>query len=261
MSGTLESVGGFLSKHSSGITTTASIIGLVSTVVLAVRATPEAHDILQEARDRLEYDQISETQAKAIKKEAVKDLAKLYLPAAVTGGLTIASIVGTHKLAFSNGEKATLGAAHLMVNQAIMDYREEVRRDIGERREKEIYGRALEKKIDREKDHAPSVVVVSGDDSYWVYDTACGVRFKSNITNIRNAFLQLNKKMLSEDRVTVADLYSELGIPYKMAQEKLYWDIMDGFIEEWYSVEPGEDEAPQLMINYYTQPKVLDEKR
>ena len=258
MSGTLESVGGFLSKHSSGITTTASIIGLVSTVVLAVRATPEAHDILQEARDRLEYDQLPEAQAKAVKKEAVKDLCKLYLPAVVTGGLTIASIIGTHKLAFSKGEQATLGAAHLMVNQAIMDYREEVRRDVGERKEKEIYGRALEKKYEREKDNAPSIVVVSGDDSYWVYDTSCGVRFKSNITRVRNAFIQLNKKLMAEDVVTVADLYSELGIPYQMAQEKLYWDIVDGLIDEYYTTEQGEDEAPQLMIHYYTQPKVKE---
>lgn len=257
MSGGLESFTGFLSKHSSTITTGASILGLVSTVVLAVRATPEAHDILEEAKYELE-DCRSESKAKRIKKEALKDMAKLYSPAIITGGLTIASIVATHKLSFTAGEHATLGAAQIMVNQAIMDYREEVRRDIGDRRENEIFGRVLEKECER-KENPTIIVTPASGETYLMQDSVTGVKFRSNIEALERALLSMNNKLLNEDEITVSDLYSELGIPYASAHEKLYWNIKDGYIDKYFTPDQDEETgAPKIIIHYYVEPKAKE---
>lgn len=253
MSGVLESVTGFFHDHASGITAGMSIIGLVGTVILAVRATPEAYDIYLDACDALE-DAETEQEAKEIKKEAGKKLVKNYIPAIAAGIATGVSIVATKEFSFDAGKAVGLGITEAAVYSAVSEYRAETRKAIGERKEEEIYEEVVKNHAREHLSDRP-IILSSNSGDYLCFDTAGGTFFRANHQKIRDAILNVNDKLMNEDEATVADLYSELGIPYGLAQEKLYWHIKNGLIKEYYDHAKDDNNEPYLIIDYYTEPK------
>src|SRR5690554_2632065 len=76
-----------MKKHSPEILTGIGIAGMVTTTVMAVRATPKAMVLIEE-RYRDEPDERPRW------KTYIKGAWTCYIPAAVTGGLSIACLVG-----------------------------------------------------------------------------------------------------------------------------------------------------------------------
>ena len=67
-------------KHSPAILTGIGITGMITTTVLAVRATPKALDIVADIKERHECD----TDKKAIAKELITKVTPVYIPAVLT---------------------------------------------------------------------------------------------------------------------------------------------------------------------------------
>lgn len=129
-------IGFQLKKHSPEILVVGGVIGMVGAAVMACKATTKATDILAESKDELdkirtvadseEYaDQYSEEDHKkdlaiTYVKTGAK-LARVYAPAVILGGLSIAAIFGGHKIL--RGRNLALAAAYATIDKSFKEYR------------------------------------------------------------------------------------------------------------------------------------------
>ena len=87
-----KNLGGLISKNSPHILTGIACAGVISTVVLAVKNTPQALAIIEEEERYRERKNIQS----ATKVEKVKLTWKCYAPATVMGVVTIGCILGAN---------------------------------------------------------------------------------------------------------------------------------------------------------------------
>lgn len=128
----------FLRKNSPIILTVIGSVGVVSTSVLAVKATPKAlalmHDAEQEKGDKLTI------------KETVIVAWKPYIPAVISGLSTIACIFGANHLNTRN--QASLMSAYALLDQAYKEYRNKMIELHGEEADAEVRRAIMQAKYD-----------------------------------------------------------------------------------------------------------------
>lgn len=200
----VRSVQTTLSKHSPEILTGIGIAGVGTTIVLAVKATPKALQLIEEEKQRTETEKLRPI-------DVVKVAWKPYIPAAITGVSSIACIIGATSVNASRN--AALAAAYKLSETALVEYRDKVIETIGEKKEETIRD-----KVDKErlKNHPveKSEIVYTGKGDTWFFDAASGRYFKSDRDKIQKAENELNKRMLQEvfGETSLNELYDELGL-------------------------------------------------
>ena len=95
----------FVDHNSASILTGLSVVGVVGTAVLAVRATPEALRRIDYANE----DRVSEDLPTLTKFEVVKVAWKPYIPATLLGLGTISAVIGSRTI--DSKRNAALAAA------------------------------------------------------------------------------------------------------------------------------------------------------
>ena len=120
----------FLKNNSSTILTVIGAGGVVATTVLAVKATPKALILLQNA----EY----EKGDKLTPLEVVKTAWKPYIPAVIAGASTMACIFGANHL--STKRQASLMSAYALLDSSYKEYKNKV---------KELYGEDADNNVKR----------------------------------------------------------------------------------------------------------------
>lgn len=118
----------FLKRHSSTILTVMGAIGVGATAVIAVKDTPKALRILDEAEQ--------EKGEELTVKEKIITAGPVYIPAIAVGVSTIACIFGANALNKRN--QAALMSAYALLDQSYKDYK----RKVGD-----IYGEDADKRI------------------------------------------------------------------------------------------------------------------
>lgn len=118
----------FLKRHSSTILTVMGAIGVGATTVIAVKDTPKALQILEEAKQEKGED--------LTVKEKIVTAGPVYIPAIAVGVSTIACIFGANTLNKRN--QAALMSAYALLDQSYKDYKRKV---------SDIYGKDADKKI------------------------------------------------------------------------------------------------------------------
>lgn len=143
-----------IQANSPTILLVAGVAGTIGTTVLASRATLKAAPIFDATHlelERLAYNaekSQDETgirpdendmrkQRVAIYTETAVQLTRLYAPAFVLGTISVAALVGSHKIL--SDRYANLGAAYVSLQEAMAAYRSRVVKEVGEEREREIY--------------------------------------------------------------------------------------------------------------------------
>lgn len=137
------------SQHSPQILFGAGIIGFGATVVLAARATLKVEEVLDDHHKKLidvntiQAEKYTEADRKHDKTvlyaQTSLKLVKLYGPAVVTGTLSVAALTGSHHIL--NKRNAALTAAYAAVEKAFNQYRDRVRHELGDEKDREFrYG-------------------------------------------------------------------------------------------------------------------------
>lgn len=237
-----------LSRRSPGILMGIGIVGMVSTTVLAVKATPKAVRICEELRK----DHEREEKAEPTKIEYVKAAWKCYLPSVVTGASSIACLILSGSV--SSKRNAALAAAYKLSETALIEYRDKVIETVGEEQEKVIREKVMEDKV---KQNPPSKneVVIIGDGSTLFYDTISNRYFRSSVNAIRKIENEINRRMLSEMYISLNDFYSEVGLTTTRIGDEIGWNIDDGFLEIFFSGEIAQDDmTPCIALGYNINP-------
>ena len=241
-----KSIKGALERHTPEILTGIGVAGMVTSTVLAVKATPKAYLLVNDRKNELEVEKLPVT-------ELVKTTWKCYIPAAVTCGASIACLVGASSVNFKRN--AALATAYKLSEAALSEYKDAVIETIGEKKEQSVRDKVAEERI-KKNPVSKSEIIVTGNGTTLCYDPVGNSYFKSNIQQIESAKNKLNARMLSENYVSLNDFYDELGIGPTKLGDDLGWDIYkDGLVEIAFSSQLAEDGTPCLVMDYSIAPR------
>lgn len=241
-----RSIKGVLERHVPEILTGIGVAGMVTSTVLAVKATPKACLLINDRKDELEVEKLPVT-------ELVKTTWKCYIPAVVTCGASIACLVGASSVNFKRN--AALATAYKLSEAALSEYKDAVIETIGEKKEQSVRDKVAEERL-KKNPVSKSEVIVTGNGTTLCYDPVGNSYFKSSIQQIESAKNKLNARMLSENYVSLNDFYDELGIGPTKLGDDLGWDIYkDGLIDIAFSSRLAEDGTPCLVMDYSIAPR------
>lgn len=237
------------SKHSPEILTGLGIAGMITTTILAVKATPKALELIEDKKDELDlYPTDNLTPA-----ETVKATWKCYIPAAVTGVTSVACLIGASSV--NAKRNAALMTAYNLSATALSEYKEKVLETVGEKKEQIIRNKVAEERINKEPAN-PSAIIVSGNGNTRCFDTITKRRFTSDIEAIKKIVNELNRRMINgEDYISLNEFYYELGLDGSSVGDELGWNVASGLIELDFSAQLDTDGTPCIVIDYSVAPK------
>lgn len=224
-----------LKKHSPNIMFVGGIVGVVTSTVLACKATlklPDALTEMQAELDEVKY-HVDEPDSKDVAYVYAKNIAyiaRIYAPAVVVGVVSISSLTGSH-IAL-NKRNAGLTAAYAALSKAYGEYRERVSEEFGEQKEKDIYHAALVEKV-KSEDGREEIAVVDPNkwSPYARFFDECSVNWQKN-AELNRLFVQCqqnyaNHLLHARGHVFLNEIYDMLGLERSKAGAVVGWVISD----------------------------------
>jgi hypothetical protein len=234
----------FLCKHSPAILTGIGVAGMTTSTVLAVRATPKAMMLINQAKEE-KGDDLS-------KIETIKVAWKPYIPAAVTGVMAVSCIIGASAVNYKRN--AALATAYAISERTLLTYRDKVIETIGEKKEKEIQGKVSQAEVDK-RPVSSSQVIITPKGSTLFLETISGRYFKSDIESIRKVVNELNREMTYGNYISLDEWYYKLGLESTETSSRMGWNLDDGLLEIDFDSCIAKNDEPCIVIKYRIAPK------
>lgn len=195
----------FLKKNSTNILTVVGATGVVATSVLAVKATPKALILLEEAKN--------EKGSELTPIEVVKAAWKPYIPAAIVGTSTIACIFSINYLSTKN--QASLMSAYALLDSSFKEYRAKVNDVYGEDADDKVKQEIMESNYDE--------AMRLSEDKQLFFDYHSLHFFEATMDHVlraESAFLELIQE---RGYACINEYYDLLGIPHIPEGYQLGW--------------------------------------
>ena len=238
-----------VSNHSPEILTGIGIAGMITTTILAVRATPKALELIDDKKNELGMYPTE----KLHPIEVVKTTWKCYLPATIIGATSVACLIGASSV--NSRRNAALATAYNLSASALTEYKTKVIETVGEKKEQLIRDKVAEERISKEPVNQ-SAIIVSGNGNTRCFDTITKRRFVSDIESINKIVNELNRRMINgEDYISLNEFYYELGLDGSSIGDELGWNVSTGLIELDFSAQLDTDGTPCIVIDYTVAPK------
>lgn len=233
-------------KHTPEILTGFGIAGMLTTTVLAVKATPKALQLLEDKKGELETDKLTVGQT-------VKAAWKPYVPAVVTGVASVTCLIGACSV--STRRNAALATAYQLATNALTEYKDKTLEIVGEKKEKTIREAIDKDRIDKNP-VTKNEVIITDKGQTLCFDPISARYFKSDVDKIKKAENELNKRMLHDitGYASVNDFYDELGLDHIMIGDELGWNVGD-LIDISFSSQLTDDDQPCIVLDYLVAPK------
>lgn len=255
----------FVKKNSSNILTVATAAGMITTTILAVKATPKALELIKAEEDTRKITktttlyannqpyttEVVEEAPKLTPLEIVKVAWKPYVPAIAMGTLTLTCLFGMNYL--NRKTQASLISAYAVLEKSYRQYREKCI---------EMYNADTD--IDIKQKIAKSnfyknIEVEDGKELFFDYTSM--QYFESTMDEVKEALDTINETLSDSGFVYLNDFYELLGIPLvdygynlgwfsdigtlKLDYEKTELDDGDGTLDCWI-ITPTE--SPKLHL-------------
>jgi hypothetical protein len=223
-------------KHSPRILFVAGVAGVVTSTVLACRATLKLPEVAGELEHEIEGVKMNLHGTDGYHKDlayvyikGTYQIGRLYAPSVMLGVVSIGALTGSHITL--TRRNASLTAAYAAVSKGFDEYRERVRTELGEEREREIYHAVtIEQMIDED---GKKVFVPVADPNRW----SPYARFfdESSPNWVKNAelnrlFVQCqqnyaNHLLHARGHVFLNEVYDMLGLDRCKAGQTVGWVI------------------------------------
>lgn len=184
----------FLRRNGSTILTVAGGVGVIATSVMAVKATPKALMVLEDAREEKGED--------LTVFEKIDVAGPAYIPAVLTGTATIACIFGANML--NKRQQTYLMSAYALLDSSYKEYKNKV---------DELYGEGAHDKVVGEiaKDQYKEELRPE-DGEILFFDEFSGRYFHSTIEKVQRAQYRLNRDLFMRGYVYLNEFYEHLGM-------------------------------------------------
>lgn len=281
-----------LKKHSPEILVGVGIVGVVSSTIMACKATTKLDEVLAEPKEKIEKihelmenpDMVPEGK-EYTEDDGKKDLTimytqsaikvvRLYAPAVALGTLSIAAILGGHHIL--RKRNVALAAAYATIDKSFKDYRGRVIERFGAELDKElkynIKAAEVEETVVDEKGKEKKVkntVNVADPNVYSEYskffDESCPGFTKDpeyNLMFLKDQQRYANDLLKSKGYLFLNDVYEMLGIPRTQAGQIVGWiydeknPIGDNFVD--FGIYDLHKEANRDFVNGYERVILLD---
>ena len=253
-----------LKKRSPEILTGFGIAGMVTTTALAVKATPKALTLIQDAEIKKVDVQVKEGKGpdELVKTltpaEVVKVAWKPYIPAVLLGTASVACLIGANSV--HTRRHAALYSAYKLSETALTEYKDKVKEIVPEKKVKEIKQKLAEDKVDNivkneNCKEQKAKVIVSNDGDTWFVDPFTNGSFLCTETKIREAIVDLNYRLMDEMFVSLSDLYDELGLEHTQNSDEIGWCIDDGKIRPDFSDAIVKNGKAYVVMDFLKRPE------
>lgn len=234
-----------IKKHSPEILTGIGIAGMITTTVMAVRATPKALILIEERKEEIGAEKLEAM-------DMVKTAWACYIPAAITGTLSVACLIGASSV--NARRNAALATAYTLSESALKDYQGKVIEMFGEKKNEAVKDAIAKDKVEKNPVVTREVIITEKGNTL-CYDAISGRYFKSDIEKIKKAECELNRQMLDDMYVSLNDFYYEIGLDSVKLGDELGWNVDSGYIDLSFSSQLASDGTPCLVIDYSVAPR------
>lgn len=273
-----------IKKYSPEILMTAGVVGIVTTTVMACRATLKVDAVLEKSKetiDKIHYAKENVDSKEYTEKDYKRDMtiaylhtgadfAKLYGPSVTLGIASIGCMLGAHSI--MKKRNVALMAAYKLVEQSFSDYRHRVVEDLGEEKDKQYkYGikqethTVIEEDEDGKKKKVKKTVEVIDPNVVSQYarffDEASPQWSKTpeyNLIFLKCQQNYMNDLLKARGHVFLNEVYDALGIPRSQAGAVVGWVLGQGddFID--FGIYDLNNESSRDFVNGYERSILLD---
>ena len=234
-------------KHSPEILTALGIGGMITTTVMAVKATPKALKRIEERKEEEQKDDLTVV-------ETVKTAYKPYIPAAITGVASVACLIGAQSINIRRN--AALVAAYQISTTALSEYKEAATKVVGEDKAKEIRDKIVEEKKERAT-NGNVTYIISNEDEVLIFEPFSNVEFKSTTNKVEKAMIEMNKRMTNgrEHCISLNEFLNEMNLKSIPRGDDIGWSA-DKLID--LTFDPSTNDSgtkPRFDIAYLTPPE------
>lgn len=238
-----------LKKHSPEIMVIAGVVGVVTSAVMACKATTKASEIIDDTKDQM--DKIKKVAAMPdvedyTEEDMKKDIAivytqtavkfvKLYGPSVLLGAASIASILAGHNI--TRKRNVALAAAYATIDNSFKDYRSHVIERFGEQLDKELRYNIKAKEFneiatdDKGKEKTTKKTVEVADPNTYsdyarFFDDGCTGWQKDaelNLVFLKHQQNYANDLLKRKGHLFLNEVYDMLGIPRTKAGQIVGW--------------------------------------
>ena len=219
MSNLLSTSQQFLKRHGSIILTCIGGAGVIVTAVTAVKATPKALVMLDQAKDEKGEDLTNI--------EKVKVAAPVYIPSVLIGVGTISCIFGANVL--SKRQQAAMISAYTLLDNSYKEYRKKVEELYGSDSDREVKNELAKDKYDAEEFDDEE-----DDGKELFYDEYSERYFRSTIADVIAAEYELNRMLSQDIGAFLNDFYDLLGLEEKDYGNYMGWSTFELVETYWY---------------------------
>lgn len=209
MNNLLNTLKMFAKKNGSTILTCVGSAGVVATSIMAIKATPKAMTLLDDAR--------KEKGDNLTKFEKVMVVGPAYIPAVVVGVSTIACIFGANAL--NKRQQAALMSAYVLLDSTYKEYQSKVVDLYSEEADSQV-----KKEIAKDKYLGDDKLV---DNDALFYDEFSGRYFESTNAKVLKVEYETNKKISDHGGACLNDFYRALGLEPTKYGDRLGWSVND----------------------------------
>lgn len=267
----IRSVQRSMKKHSPEILTGIGIAGMITTAVMAVRATPKALALMDdEVRYRIKNnEQDDDENIDGLVKvsddkngewghyrlpaiDLIKTCWRCYIPATVTGTMSVICLIGASSVNLRRN--AAIATAYSLSETALKEYQDKVVEVIGSKKEQDIRDSIAKDKI-ADKPVASREVYLTNKGNTLCIDVLSSRYFKIDIDLLKRAVNDLNRRMRDEMFISLNDFYYEIGLDGIKLGDDLGWNIDRGYIDITFSSQLTEDDTPCLVVDYSVMPE------
>lgn len=208
----------YLVKQSPTILAVIGAAGVVATAITAVRATPKAMALIDQARyEKLDDENpIVDIAPTLTPIEVVQATWQCYIPSVLIGSATIACIFGSNVL--NKRHQAALTSAYIFLDQSYRNYRKKVTELYGETADREVQKETVKEKAKEEDISAPR-----SDEYLLFYEDHYGKFFERTMLQVTDAEYQLNRKLAIEGEASLNDFFEFLGLNSCEIGDALGW--------------------------------------
>ena len=283
---TAHKVGLKIKKHSPEILVVVGVAGVITSAVMACKATTKATDVIEEhKKDMDDIHFVAETKPEKYSEEdfqkdtvivytqtAVK-LAKLYAPSVAIGAASIACIIGSHNILTKRN--AALAAAYTAVDKTFKEDRNRVVDRFGKEVDKQLRYNIKAKEFEEttvdengnEKTETVTkdVAEIRSSDYAKFFDESCPGWTKDAEQNKYFLLCQqnyANEMLKAQGYLFLNDVYKLIGVPATRAGQIVGWvydeknPVGDNYVD--FNIMDINSERARAFVNGYERSILLD---
>ncbi len=201
-----------INKNLPTILSALSVVGVGATTYFTAKAAPEAAGAYKSMEGDPEID-----------KELAIDIVKAYAPAAISGALTIASIIASTHI--SNKRFKQISKSYFVLRRDFNDYKLALLTGLGTDAYNKVQQEYSKKYVESEND-------VLNDDRHIFFDEYSQRTFTATLDDVITAQYNLNRLFTLRGYVSLNDYYDFLGLEKIDGGDLLCWTLDAG--EEFY---------------------------